>query len=93
MFLNEKPFFEIIGNLSENRSLSIYIFIGNSSFIKSFIELKIQSKKFSIIQRLCDENPDVDAIYRLINKKIDISDNPNEESLHYQKKYFLFQFH
>jgi len=39
---------------------------------KSFIELKIQSKKFSIIQRLCDENPDVDAIYRLINKKIDI---------------------
>ena len=28
--------------------------------------------KFIIIQRLCDKNPDVDAVYRLINDKINI---------------------
>ncbi len=39
---------------------------------KSSKKSNINLKKFIIIQRLCDENPDVDAIYRLINNKIDI---------------------
>lgn len=39
---------------------------------KKFSKEKKNSRKFSIVQRLCDANPDVDAIYRLINKKIDI---------------------
>ena len=57
---------------------------------KSFIELKIQSKKFSIIQRLCDENPDVDAIYRLINKKIDIKFDKNKSFYVNNKSYIPF---
>ena len=57
---------------------------------KSFIELKIQSKKFSIIQRLCDENPDVDAIYRLINKKIDIKFDKNKSFYANNKSYIPF---
>tara|TARA_Y100000591_G_scaffold329456_1_gene358068 strand:- start:1088 stop:2146 length:1059 start_codon:yes stop_codon:yes gene_type:complete len=40
----------------------------NKSSKKSSTNLR----KFIIIQRLCDENPDVDAIYRLINNKINI---------------------
>jgi len=57
---------------------------------KSFIELKKQSEKFSIIQRLCDENPDVDAIYRLINKKIDIKFDKNKSFYANNKSYIPF---
>ena len=57
---------------------------------KLFIELKKQSEKFSIIQRLCDENPDVDAIYRLINEKIDIKFDKNKSFYANNKSYIPF---
>ena len=38
----------------------------------------INLKKFIIIQRLCDKNPDVDAIYRLINNKINFKFSTNK---------------
>ena len=39
----------------------------------NFVFFKKKKINFSIIQRLCNGNPDVDAIYRLINNKININ--------------------
>jgi len=61
--------------------------INNS--VKSSIRKKT-IKKFSIIQRLCNKNPDVDAIYRLLNKKINIKFANNKSFFVDNKSYVPF---
>ena len=57
---------------------------------KLFIKQKNGLEKFSIIQRLCDENPDVDAIYRLINKEINIKFDKQKSFYVNNKSYVPF---
>ena len=57
--------------------------------IKSY-EKKKTINKFSIIQRLCNKNPDVDAIYRLLNKKINIKFANNKSCFVNNKSYVPF---
>ena len=57
---------------------------------KNFVKLNNNKKKFSIIQRLCDKNPDVDAIYRLINEKIDVKFDNNKSFYANNKSYIPF---
>ncbi len=47
----------------------------NSSFIR--INKKLKKEKFYLQQGVCEKNPDVDAIYRLLNRKIDIKFKSN----------------
>ncbi len=60
-----------------------------NNHIKSSVRKKI-IKKFSITQRLCNKNPDVDAIYRLFNKKIDIKFANNKSYFVNNKSYVPF---
>ena len=62
--------------------------VNNST--KPSIRKKIIKKKFSIIQRLCNKNPDVDAIYRLLNKKINIKFSNNKSFFVNNKSYVPF---
>ena len=57
---------------------------------KSLIKKKKVTKTFSIIQRLCNKNPDVDAIYRLIDKKINIKFAENKSFFVNNKSYVPF---
>jgi len=57
---------------------------------KSLIKKKKITNKFSIIQRLCNKNPDVDAIYRLMNKKINIKFAENKSFFVNNKSYVPF---
>jgi len=57
---------------------------------KLLIKKKKVKQKFSIVQRLCNKNPDVDAIYRLINKKINIKFAENKSFFVNNKSYVPF---
>ena len=73
-FINIYKYF-LKNNLVWPRGLPLSKIISNNE-IKS---KKINNVKFSfqLVQRLCDGNPDVDAIYRLINKNININFKKN----------------
>ncbi len=57
---------------------------------KLLIKKKKVKQKFSVVQRLCNKNPDVDAIYRLINKKINIKFAENKSFFANNKSYVPF---
>ncbi len=57
---------------------------------KNLIFKKSKRHNFPIVQRLCDGNPDVDAIYRLINKNIDIKFKKNLGYYANNKSYIPF---
>lgn len=86
-FVNIYKYFLNTKNYIWPRGLPLSILSNNQKLIYKHLKRK---KKFSIIQRLCNKNPDVDAIYRLLNNDIDIKFSANKSFFVNNKSYVPF---